>query len=181
MTLGDPVLLAKFAMLRLQVFDSRAGGDIAWRDLDYARVGEWLRLCLKLDPRAQYPLLAAARLYGEIRDPARVRQVIDLVAEEFPLDPARRWPWIAHAVFLARHRLHDAVLALQLSKQLADTDAPIPPWARQLELLVLEDLGELDTAKVMVGGLLANGAVTDPHELRYLQEFLRRLARAADR
>jgi len=40
---------------------------------------------------------------------------------------------------------------------------------------VLEDIGEYETAKILLGGLLASGAITDAHEARFLTERLNTL------
>lgn len=179
-TLGDPVLVAKLLVLWLQAYDNQPGVSIPFRDLDYARVTAWLKLILTLDPRAQYPLLAASRLYGEVPDPLRSRRMLDFVYAEFARDPARRWPWLAHAVYLAKHRLHDQELALRYARALAaqpDTQQ-IPAWARQLEVFVLADMGEIEAAKVLLGGLLASGRITDPHERWLLSQRLEALQQA---
>ena len=174
--LGDEVSLAKWLMLWLQAFDTQPGLSIPLRTLDYQHVIAWLSRCLELDPRAQYPLLAASRLYAEIPDPVRSRQMLEFVHTAFLQDPARRWPWLAHAVYLAKHRLKDRALARRYAATLAQTDDPaIPHWARQLEIFVLADMGEVDAAKVLLGGLLASGKITDPHEQRLLMQRLHEL------
>jgi len=38
---------------------------------------------------------------------------------------------------------------------------------------VLEDMGEVEAARILVGGLIASGAIKDPHELRFLENKLR--------
>jgi len=179
---GDDALGAKGLMFWLLGFDHQPGVSLAYRALDYARVRDWLSLALALDARAQYPLLAASRLYGEVADPARSRQMLAFVSEAFTADPDRRWPWLAHAVFVAQHRLHDGPLALRYARQLADAATPaIPGWARQMAVFVLEDSGELEAAQVMLGGLLESGAVTDAHERAFLSRRLQDIAaRRAD-
>lgn len=180
--LGDPVALAKFNMLWLQAFDTQAGTEIALRDLDYGRVIAWLDLILSLDPCAQYPLLAASRLYAEIPDETRSRQMLDFVQTAFAADPAARWPWLAHAAYVARYRLRDQPLALEFARTLAGAHTPeIPHWARQMEIFVLEDMGEIAAAKILLGGLLASGQITDPHEQRLLAERLQALEAAPTR
>jgi hypothetical protein len=93
---------------------------------------------------------------------------------------------MAHAVFIAKHRLHDLPLALELAKALDrdDDHGAIPDWARQMRIFVLEDMGELASAKVLLGGLLASGKIADSHERYFLSERLadleRRAAQAAD-
>ena len=53
-----------------------------------------------------------------------------------------------------------------------------PSWARQMQIFILEDIGELESAKIMLGGLLATGQVTDEHELRFLTQRLEALKAA---
>lgn len=174
---GDPTSFAKVLMLRLQAFDNQPGISIPFRALDYGRVIAWLRAILRLDERASYPLLAAARLYGEVSDPARQRLMLEFVREEFLKDPNRRWPWMAHAVFVARHRLHDMPLALRYADALAAhvTDPGVPPWVTQMNIFVRVDMGETEAAKVLLGGLLESGRITDPAEQRFLMRRLQEL------
>ena len=168
--LGDPTVAAKVLMLWLQAYDNPPGISIPFRNLDYSRVVAWLKAILRLDERAGYPLLAAARLYGEVPVPEKQRQMLDFVYSEFGKDPNHRWPWLAHAVFIARHRLHDMQLALQYSDALAKevSDPTAPSWVKQMNIFVLEDMGEVEAAKVLLGGLLASGQITDPAEQRFL-------------
>ena len=51
----------------------------------------------------------------------------------------------------------------------------MPPWARQMEIFILEDMNELEAAKVLFASLLLSGALTDPAELRFLQQRLEEL------
>jgi hypothetical protein len=175
--LGEPVALSKGLMLYVQGHDEQAGISIAWRDLDYGRVAAWLQRVLELDPRSQYPLLAASEVYGSVSDPARARLMLDFVYARFGEDPNRRWPWLAHAALVARHRLHDLPLARRYAEaiRLQATGAQVPPWARELEVFILEDMNEIDSARKLIGGLLNSGQITDPHELKFLAERLDQL------
>ena len=176
-SLGEPEVLARVLMLWLQAFDYQPGISIAFRELDYAKVEAWLDRMLALDPHFQYPLLAASRLYGEVRDPDKQRRMLEFIAAHFDADPPHRWQWLAHAVYLAKHRLGDYDYALSLARKLtaADDSAAIPNWARQMHIFVLEDMGEVESAKVLLGGLLDSGEITDPHERRFLSQRLHEL------
>lgn len=178
-SLNEPALAARLMMLWLQAYDYQPGVSLPFRSLDYAAVEAWLAHMLELDPGFQYPLLAAARLYGEVDDAPRQRRMLDFIARSFAADPARRWPWLAHAVYLAKHRLQDPALALRLAETLATADptAAIPDWARQMRIFVLEDMGELESAKVLLGGLIASGHIVDRHERHFLSERLAELER----
>lgn len=181
-SLGDPLVLAKLLMLWLQGFDTQPGVSIPLRDLDYERLEAWLGRILELDPRGQYPLLAASRVYAAVPVTAKQRRMLHFVNRQFRLDPNRRWPWLAHAAIVAKHQLRDLPLALKYARTITEhaTRSDVPFWARDLSVLILEDLGELEAARVLVGGLLESGAIDDPNELRFLRRKLRALTRCAE-
>ena len=169
-SLGDPLAGAKFMNLLLQAHDNQPGVSIPFRDLDYRMVERWLARILDIDPKGQYPLLAASRLYGEVADPARQRLMLDFVHQQFFADPARRWPALAHAVYVARHGLGDLELARTYARSLREhaTGPTVPAWAKQMEIFLLADMNQAESARVLLGGLLSSGEVADPSEYRFL-------------
>ncbi len=174
---GEPIALAKLLMLYLQAFDYQAGTRIPYRDLNYEHLEGWLRRILELDPAGQYPLMSASRLYAEVPDPAKQRRMLELVYEEYLKDPNRRWPWLAHATIIAKHQLKDLPLARKYAVALQqNTTAPdAPPWVRQMEPFILEDMNELEAARVLIGGLIASGQVKDRRDLELLARRLQLL------
>jgi hypothetical protein len=176
-SLGEPVALAKLLMLDLQAFDKQPGVSLLYRDMDYSRLSDWLGRILQLDPRAQYPLFIASRVYGEVPDEAQQRIMLDFVYRQFLLDPNRRWAPLAHAAVIAKHRLHDLPLARHYAQALRvhATGKDVPAWARQMEIFLLEDMNEIDSAKILLGGLLQSGQITDPHEAQFLKQKLEEL------
>jgi hypothetical protein len=174
---GEPVALAKGLMLYLQAFDYRSGTKVPYRDLDYDRLEAWLARILELDPQGQYPLLAASRLYAEVPVASKQRSMLEFIYRQFLVDPNRRWPWLANAAAIAKHRLHDLPLALryaQAIRRYAVAD-DVPLWAKQMEIFLLEDMNELETAQLIIGGYLQSGTVKDRAELRFLEEHLKEL------
>jgi hypothetical protein len=176
-SLGEPIALAKILMLNLQAFDYQSGSRVPYKDLDYARLETWLARILELDPVAQYPLLAAARLYAEVPREARQRSMMDFIYRQYFFDPNRRWPWLAHATFLAKHRLHDLGLARHYASTIEKytTAKDVPAWATSMKIFILEDMNELEAARVMIGGLLASGRISDRAELIFLNGKLREI------
>lgn len=173
-SLGEPQAMSRLAMLYLQAFDLGGANAIPYQKLDYSRLVAWLGAVLELDPLSEYPLFSAARVYAENPDPAKSRIALEFVYEAFLKDPDRRWQWLAHAALLAKHRLDDLPLARRYAAAIdRHTSAPdVPLWARQMEVFILEDMGELEAATIMLGGLLESGQIQDPAELRFLQQRL---------
>jgi hypothetical protein len=159
---GEREALARVLVLYVQSHDEAP---------DYERLTGWLQNILELDPRSQYPLFLAARVYAENRDP---RRALDFVYQAFFRDPDRRWPALAHAALVAKHRLGDLPLARRYAAavQRFTTSPDVPLWAKQMEIFILEDMNELEAARIMLGGLIDSGTVRDPGELRFLRQRL---------
>lgn len=179
LSLGEPAAGARLAMVYVQAFDLGAGNAQPYRRLDYGRLRAWLRAILETDPRTAYPLFAAARIYAEVDDPGKAREMLDFVHEAFLEDPNGRWQWLAQAAYVAKHRLKELPLALRYASDLErlTSDPAIPLWARQMQIFIAEDMNELETAKIMIGGLLESGKLQDPGERRFLREKLEELER----
>lgn len=179
-SLGDPIAFAQLLTLRLQAFDNQPGISIPFLDLDYGKVEAWLQRILELDPRTQYPMMMASQLYAQVPDEKKQREMLEFVYREFLKDPDRRWPWLAHAAIMAKHRLHDLPLALRYAHAITTnaTGPDVPHWAKQMQIFIYEDMGEYETARVLLGGLLESGAVQDPHEIHLLLDRLKALKSA---
>lgn len=171
---GEPISLSKVSMLYLQAFDNQAGVNLSFQQLDYAQVEAWLDRSQALDPRSQYPLFAASQLYGEVNNEAKQRRMCDFIYRQFLLDPNHRWKAMTQAALLARHRLKDLSLAQKYAQaiRLYATAPQVPSWAKQMEIFLLEDMNELERAKILIGGLLQSGQISDPHESKFLEQRL---------
>ena len=175
--LGEPEALARLGMLYLQAFDYGGTNTSPYSRLDYGRLVAWLDAIVALDPRSDYPLFAAARVYADSPDPARTRLALEFIYRQFLADPDRRWASLAHAALVAKHRLKDLPLARRYAAAIDRyTRAPdVPLWARQMEVFILEDMNELDAARILLGGMLASGNIKDPQEAQFLARHLKEL------
>ena len=175
---GDDVVLGRLLMLWLQAFDNQSGISVPFSRLDYHVVVQWLGRVLALDPRGQYPLLSAARVYAGVPSPDQKITMFEFVYRNFLDDPNRRWPWLASAAIGAKHQLHDLPRALRYARALTEyaTGPGVPAWARDMTLVISEEMGEYESALYLAHHLLESGRVTDPNEIRYLAEKLESLA-----
>lgn len=169
-SLGEPVAASRFLNLWLQAFDNQPGISLSFHQLDYVRITQWLDTILDLDPRGHYPMLMAARVYGSVQDPEKQRIMMDYVYERFKQNPDKHWRWLAHVVITAKHELNDLDLALKYASALSEkaTASHVPRWARDMHIIVLEDMGQLQAAKILAGALIDSNVVTDPYELKFL-------------
>lgn len=169
-SLGEPITLAGLMALRLQAFDNQPGISIPFAALDYAKLRAWLERILGLDQHSNYPLLMASHLYAQIPDPVRQRLMLDFTYRQFLRDPEQRWRYLAHAALIAKHRLHDLPLALHYARAIQAKAGSAQHWASQMPIFILEELGELEAAKIELGALLASDNIRDPQEKHFLTQ-----------
>lgn len=182
LSLGEAELAAKLLEFWLLSFETQSGRIVKYESLNYDHLIGWLETIQKLDPLSDYPGLMASGVFVEVKDEQRARKMIAFVQRAFLMAPQRHWRWQARAVILAKYRLNDLELAGRLAKDLriqTKIHHDIPAWARDMEFLILQEMGEFEAARTLVRSLLDSGAVTDPDELRFLTSRLKELKEQA--
>jgi hypothetical protein len=181
--LGESVFAGYLVMLYVQNFDVPLGRATPLAAIDRPALIRWLDLTVDLDSRTGYPLLLAVRHYAETGTPAQRRVMLDWVYRRFLEQPNQRWPWLVHAVFVARHVLHDNALAECYASALRTrvSDPTVPSWVRQMEFLLRADLGEASDAHAILGGLIAAGQIRSPAELKFLESRIPEASVPSDR
>jgi hypothetical protein len=178
--LGDPYFFASLGLIWLQYFDDQPGLTLSYQDLSYPTLVDWLSSFSELAPELQYPQFMASRLYANVNNPEKIRQILAFLHTTFLTDP-ERWRWLAEGAVIARHRLKDLPLALDYAKDLTDHSPPDAPyWVKDMQILLLEAMNEYDAALLLTGALLDSGTITDKHELNYLSEKLEELKTATE-
>ena len=100
--------------------------------------------------------------------------MLDFIYREYFVDPNRRWPWLAQATVIAKHELKDLPLAKEYAVALQQntTDPNAPLWVKQMVPFILADMGELEQARILIGGLIASGQVRDKRDAELLKQRL---------
>ncbi len=171
MSLGSEQLASYLLLIGVQLHDNQKGRHVNYRHIDYQTLSDWLLLLYKMNPASDYPGFLASRIYGQIKDPVKVRMMIEVIRQLFEQDPARHWRRMTEACLLAKHQLKDLPLALELAKEVADLpkSVALPFWARDMKLVLLDELNELESAQLLISSLLQSGEIKDPDELRFLK------------
>jgi hypothetical protein len=139
LSLGERRASAYGMMLYVQSFDAQAGQALRIRALDLKASYDWLESAMQLAPQQAYPLFLAARIYAESA-PADVRlRMLELVYQQFFSAPNERWPWLAHAAYIARHEMNDSLLAIRYARAIREHALAnsVPLWARELEIFMI--------------------------------------------
>ncbi len=172
LTLGDDQLFYRAAAFGLQNMGDGGGRTTPLAAYDYGRLELWLRLLDRLDPAARYVPTLAGWYFGQTSEPADLRRIVAYLTAIGARDPARNWRWLAQAVYLARHRLHDVRLALEIARLLAGlAGSSAPLWVRQMPAFALAEVGEGEAARDLLETILA----TDPDPRADERALMRRL------
>jgi hypothetical protein len=177
-SLGETPLAAYAMNIYIQSFDSQSQKSLGIRTLDHSAIRQWLAQAININPTSSYSLLLASRVYASAAYPADARKTLEFVHQHFLSSPEQNWPWLAHAVHVARYELSDIELAKRYAKSLAahGKSPKIPSWAKQLEIFLLEANNETEAARQLLGRLIASGQIRDPIELQFLIGRLKQLS-----
>ncbi len=177
LTFGEQRLAAYGMMLYLQSFDAQAGQAIKIRSLDQNASQNWFEAAMRIAPQQAYPLFLAARIYAESAPPQVRADMLEMVYRHFFAAPNERWPWLAHAAYIARHEMQDPALAARFARAIREyaTAESVPRWARDLEIFILASTDQLEAAHLLLGALIDSGQLTDQRELHAMTERLTQL------
>jgi hypothetical protein len=174
--MSEHAFASQWMALTLFSHDEQPGISLPYLALDYERITAWMGAALILDPDDHNILLAASQVYSQVPDPRRERIMLDFVHRQFLLAPESRWPYLAHAAVVARHRLNDSKLALNYARDLSIAKTA-PAWVKQMPVLLLSDMGEREQARILLGGLVTSGAIRDEREIAFMLSRINPLAR----
>ena len=173
LAMGDGQFLYRAATFVLQNMGDEGGRVTPLKDYDYQRLGQWFSLLDRFDPQSEFLPVLVGYYFSQSQNPDDVRIVISFLAHIAIRDPERNWRWLAHAIYLARHRVKDMNLALSLAYRMAAIKSPgIPIWARQMPAFVLADVGEKEAARDLMEAIMDSQIDLEPSEIEFMRDFI---------
>ena len=173
LALGDGEFLYRAMSFVLQNMGDEGGVVTPLKDYDYQRLGQWFRLLDKFNPKSEFLPVLVGYYFSQSQNRDDVRVVISFLAHIAIRDPERNWRWMAHAIYLARHRVKDTNLALSLAHRMAAMKSPgIPIWAQQMPAFVLADVGEKEAARDLMEAILDSEKDLDAEERDFMLDFI---------
>lgn len=174
LSLGDEQFYFRWLGMGIQNAGDTFGRFTALKNYDYAKLKQWFFLLDTLDARSHYIPAMASYYYSQTQYSPDVRYVVDYLVAHAARDPARKWWWLVQAVYLAKHRLMDTDLALEVAQKLAAAEGEgIPIWARQMPAFIYEARGEFDAAYKIIEGITENFEEIPDSEKRFMEYFVR--------
>lgn len=175
MTLGDEQFSYRFGAITLQNLGNSGGRVTAVKDYDYRRLGQWFWLLNDLDPASNHVPMMAAYYFGATQNPEDVAVVVEYLATVGQNPAGNKWRWLVHAVFLARHRMDNLPLALDLAyilSRMQPVGDVMPAWARQMPAFVLAEQGEKQSARKLIEEILMTATGLHPNEVNFMRDYL---------
>ncbi len=174
MTLGDSEFSYRFLALILQNLGNTGRDIVPLKNYDYEKLGKWFFLLHELDPASDHIPMIASYYFGGTRVPEDVAVVVNYLKVVGQIPVSEKWRWLAHAAYLARHRMHDLPLALKLAYKLKNlpNSSKFPQWARQMPAFILKEQGEKEAAKHMMENMLVTEKTIHPEEINFMKAYL---------
>lgn len=173
LAMGDGQFLYRAATFVLQNMGDEGGRVTPLKDYDYQRLGQWFFLLDQFDPQSEYLPVLVGYYYSLSQNPEDVRVVISYLTHIAIRDPVRNWRWLAHAIYLARHKVGDMNLALSLAYRMAAIRGPgIPIWAQQMPAFVLAEVGEKEAARNLMEAIIDSQTDLEPSEIEFMRDFI---------
>ena len=168
--LGDKEMAYRSISIILQSFGNNTGQIQALKDYNYPNLGTWFDLADKLNKQSNYVPFLAAYYFGGSQDPSKLMPVINYLRRVGTYPYEDKWRYLGQAVFLAKHKMKDTQLALELADELAKTyKSGMPAWPLQMKAIIASEMGEKEMAyNLMVDAITNKNEGMDPVEIKYM-------------
>ena len=177
-SLGDGEFFFRSSALHLINAGVSGGQAIPLKNLDFERLQAWFFLLDRFDPRSNLVPVLAGYWFGFTQYRPDARFIVDYLLARAENDPDDAWRWRLQAIFLAKHRIGDLDLALEIAEFTAALDDPNAPFfLKQMPAFVLEDMGDQEAALILLQSIMATHPDLPDDEARFLQIAIDRMSR----
>ena len=176
-TLGDDEFSFRFLGLALQNFGEMGIYNIPLKDYNYNDLRDWFFLLNSLDPVSDHVPMLAANYFGGTSVPEQAAEVVKYLNVIGSIPVGQKWRWLAHASYLAQHKVGDLELALKyayglqkMSEERPELD--MPQWARQMPVFILNNRGEKEASRKLMENLIVTEKNIHPTEVNFMRIYL---------
>lgn len=127
----------------------RGGRVTPIRAFDMNMVAAWMDMMDLLDSRADHHVGLALRYFSLSQDKGSIEPLVRFAMRHVDKDPRRKLNWLSNALLMAKLRLKDQALVMEIADQMGRYDYPeINPSAYMIAPLLREQGGDLYGALV---------------------------------
>ncbi|NDF12819.1 MAG: hypothetical protein EB060_08440 [Proteobacteria bacterium] len=170
---GDEQFYFRALGMQIQNAGDSFGRATPLKDYDFKVLRGWFGLLDTLDARSNYMPSMAAYYFSNTQKAEDTRYIVDYLTARGDKDPVKNWWWYAQAVTIAKYKLNDKKLALDIAYKLAAVpDSTIPIWTHQMPAFILADLGETEQAIVIMMNVARDYDNLSQGEQNYINYFI---------
>ncbi len=170
---GDRQLSYYVLTLTLQNMGDMGGNVTPIKNYDMNHVADWLWLTYRFDKQSHYAPTLAGYYFGATQDPSKLRPVINYLRTAGNDTHYDLWRYLAQGIYLARFRLNDQALALDMAYQLAALDDPnLPIWTKQMPAFVLSRTGKKKASRDLFLTMMATTKSLGRQELNFMCGYI---------
>ncbi len=172
--LGDSSFAYRMHGLMIQGLGNSGGRFEPLKDYDFSHLETWFLLQDNLDPVSDFIPYLAAYYFGGVQETEKLRSVLPYLRMVGLRPEGEKWRWLAQAVYLARYRLKDYDLALEMAHELAALPREdLPGWTKQMPAFVKVDQGDKQAAySIMIEILKSSAETLHPNEVNAMRDFI---------
>jgi hypothetical protein len=172
--LGDEQFAYRLYGLFIQNMGDTGGRVINLNEYNYEELAKWFNLQNELDQRSDFSPFLAGYFFGNVRDPEKLRPLVDYLEKASGNGEGQKWRFLAQAAFLARFKMKDQDRALELAYKLSSFENPkMAPWAKQMPAFILSSEGEKEAAFTLMVSLLETERENlHPNEVNAMLDFI---------
>lgn len=181
-SLGDKELYFRSKTLDLQMAGDTFGRTTALKDYDFPLLKKWFFYLDSLDAKSNFTPSIAAYYFARTQHPKDTIYVLDYLEKHADNDPKNKWWWYSQGIYLANSVLGDKQRALEIAVKLRNVQGDLPIWARQMEAFMREDLGDKDSAELIMCDVFENFKNIPDFERNFMMYFFQeRMATVKDK
>lgn len=175
MSLGDTELAFRLGAFTLQGLGDGGGQTARMSDYDYKKLERWFWLMNELDPASDHVPMLASYYFSASSKKEDIMVLVNYLGTVGQSPYGSKWRWLAQAVLMARHKLNNLDLALDLAYKLSKMQPigeTLPHWARQMPAFVLAAKGDKEDARKLMEDMLLTSERFHPNEVNFMKGYL---------
>lgn len=158
-TLGDDEFSYRSTGVMIQNLGNTGGRWERLQNYNYERLAEWLFLSFSLNERSDFLPFLTAYNFSANKDADELIHIVRYLERASDGVGPEKWRWLAQAAVIARFKMNDLELALELAEKLTARDDPdLPYWARAMPAFVKSKQGDKQAALDFLYNMLESSA-----------------------